>query len=182
MRCFFLFIIALVCASCENELKEVNSIASKEMRLPIEISKNVELIYSDSAIVKARLRSPVLKYIKVASPYYEMPVGLHIDFFNPTTLAVESTLDSKYGIRYPNGSLVEVRNQVVVINSKGERLDTERLIWNEKTGKIYTDKFVKITRATEVLYGDGLETTQDFRKYRIMKLRGTLNIKDAPGK
>jgi LPS export ABC transporter protein LptC len=85
-------------------------------------------------------------------------------------------LQAKFGRKYENQGLVEVRDSVVVINKKGERLDTEKLIWNEKTGKIYTDQFVRIQTKNEVIYGEGLTANQNFSSYKIFKIRGVFNL------
>ena len=67
----------------------------------------------------------------------------------------------------------------MVVNKKGETLNTEHLIWEEKTEKIHTDEFVKITTEDEVIFGHGFESNQDFSKYRIKKIKGTIDLKDA---
>ncbi len=174
---FLLLAISFCLLACENDLSKVEKIADNEVSLPIETSKDVEIIYSDSAIIRANLKSPILKFYNVTNPYHEMPIGLKVDFYGPG-LILESTLTAKFGRKYQNQRLIEVKDSVVVINNKGERLDTERLIWNEKTKKIYTDKFVRITTANEVLFGEGMEANQNFTNYKIFKPRGTFNIKD----
>lgn len=44
--------------------------------------------------------------------------------------------------------------------------------------KIWSDKFVTITTKNEILMGDGFEARQDFSKYKIKKLKGTVTIKE----
>lgn len=174
---WLLFLVAGI-SSCETDLSEVKVIASNEINLPVETSRNIEIIYSDSANVKARLKSPFLKHFKVErNPYYEMPEGLHVDFFNIERV-VESQLSAKYGVRYENQGIIELRDSVVAVNTKGETLNTERLIWNEKTDKIYSNKFVKITTADKVIYGNGFESNQNFTRYRILDVKGIININE----
>lgn len=178
MRALLFLVLIFGFYACENELADVNVLASKEVILPIEVSKRVELIYSDSAIVKAKLRAPILKLVKVENPFYEMPEGLYVEFYKGGIGKIESTLKADYGIKYEKTNLIEVRKNVVVVNSIGEKLETEKLTWNEKSGKIYTDQFVKITRKDEVLFGEGLEANQQFNRYKILKLKGTINLKE----
>jgi hypothetical protein len=71
---------------------------------------------------------------------------------------------------------MEARKNVVVVNEKGERLNTEHLIWDEKKEKLLSDDFVKITTKDEIFYGNGFEANQDFTKYRIYKLKGTISL------
>jgi lipopolysaccharide assembly outer membrane protein LptD (OstA) len=67
---------------------------------------------------------------------------------------------------------------VEVINEKKEQLNTEKLYWNQKEGKIYSNDFVKITTQEEILMGEGFESNEDFTKYSIKKLKGTININE----
>ena len=71
---------------------------------------------------------------------------------------------------------MEAKNTVKVKNVNGDLLETEHLVWNEKTEMVYTEEFVKITTKDEVIYGEGLESNQDFTKYTIKKISGTIML------
>ena len=73
---------------------------------------------------------------------------------------------------------MEAKEDVVVTNIKGEKLNTEQLVWDQKSGKITSDVFVKITTEDQVLMGEGLIANEDFTNYRILKPRGTISIAD----
>ena len=166
----------LALTACENELSKVQAIAEKQSYIPVETSTDVSLLYSDSAVMKAKLTTPLLKNFKIKSPYYEMPKGLRVEFYTPD-LQIESYLTAKKGWRYINQGIIEVRDSVVVVNKKGEKLETERLIWNEKTQKIYTNRFVKISTKDQVIFGEGFEANQNFTAYKIFKIKGTVSVK-----
>ena len=70
-----------------------------------------------------------------------------------------------------------VRKNVVVINEKGNQLNTEHLVWDEKQQKLLSNEFVKITTPDEIMYGTGFEANQDFSKYRIFNIKGTISLK-----
>lgn len=174
---FFLFFLS----SCENKLEDVATIGAMKNKGPVETAKDIDITYSDSAKVKARVLSPLLyHFTDIENPYYEMPNGVLINFYNTKidTLMLESVLSAKYAIRYEKKQVMEARDSVVVINKKGEKLNTERLVWNEATQRIYSDKFVKITTKDKIIFGDGFEANQDFSKYRIFKIKGIVNIKE----
>lgn len=175
-----LLIFLLGLSACENDIALVNSITAED-ELPVESGKNVEYIYSDSAIIRAKVTAPQLDRYLGKKNYMEMPKGMHVIFYN-TKQEVETNLTADYGIGYDNGtgiSKMEARRNVCVINEKGERLNTEHLIWDAVTKKIYTEEFVKITTKDEVLFGNGLTADQDFSKYTIHHLTGTLSINDS---
>ena len=76
-------------------------------------------------------------------------------------------------------NLMEAKNTVKIKNENGDILETEHLVWNEKTEMVYTEEFVKITTKDEVIYGEGLESNQDFTKYTIKKISGTVTLTHA---
>lgn len=185
-KTFFLFQVLLpvffICfTACENDIAVVNSITSAtEKELPVESGKDVEIIYSDSAIVRAKLTAPELNRYSGKSPYSEMPKGMNVIFYDQYS-NVQSKLTANYGIGYDSGNgmeRMEADGNVIVINEKGEQLNTEHLTWNAVTKKIYTDKFVKITTKDEIIWGDGLDANQDFSKYQIKNVKGTIAVKD----
>ena len=175
------FIFAFLVA-CENDITVVNSMSYvDEKALPSETSKNVEFLYSDSAKVRSKLVAAQIDRYTGQKAHFEMPKGMKVIFY--TLYPKEQTrLTADYGIGYDNNNgmeRMEAQRNVVVINEKGDRLNTEHLTGNALTKKIYTDKFVKITTKDEVIWGDGLEANQDFSEYEIKNVKGQINIKDS---
>lgn len=173
--CLFLFTIIL--SACVNDLEEVNAVVENEV-LPLSVADDIEIIYTDSAQLKVILEAKHLKRFAGEDPYIEMTGGVYVRFFNNLG-SVESELKSNYAISYEKSDIMEAKENVIVINKKGETLNTEHLIWEKKTEKIRTEEFVKITTEDEVIFGHGLESNQDFTKYRIKKIKGTINLQDA---
>jgi LPS export ABC transporter protein LptC len=91
---------------------------------------------------------------------------------------VESYLSSEYAISYNESKKVILRRNVEVMNVKGERLNTEELYWDQKSGKIHTDKFVQITTAEQIIMGDGMTANQTFTEWEINRYRGTINLQN----
>ena len=98
-----------------------------------------------------------------------------MEFYDPQ-MEVSSTLTSNYAIRKEKENTIEAKDDVVVVNVKGEKLNTEQLIWNERTSKIYSNEFVKITTPDKIIFGNGFESNQDFTNYKIFSIKGTINI------
>lgn len=71
---------------------------------------------------------------------------------------------------------MEADNNVVVVNKKHDTLRTEQLFWDEMQHKIYTSKAVNITTKTQILYGDGLVSNEDFSNYQITNIKGSVTI------
>ncbi|HYV94546.1 MAG TPA: LPS export ABC transporter periplasmic protein LptC [Chitinophagales bacterium] len=143
-----------------------------------ETGKDVVALYSDFGKVKAKLIAPVMNHVDdEKNPYTELPAGLTL-FFYTDSLKVQSQLTAGYGISYDKSDEMIARNNVVVTNIYGDKLESEELIWNQKTEKISSEKFVKITTKDEIIYGDGFESNDDLSNYRIKKIRGTLQVHD----
>jgi LPS export ABC transporter protein LptC len=148
----------------------------KELR-PSQIGDSVTLLYSDSTQLKVVLKANrMLIFNKnVTEPYTLLPKGLFVTFFDDQE-KVSATLKANYGIRYDIKKQMEVKYAVELINKDGTKLETEKLIWNEVTQRIYTDAFVKITNRKEIIMGTGMESNQDFTKYEIKHVTGQILI------
>ena len=161
--------------SCENDPAEIDRVISKD-ELKYETMKNVELLYSDSAILRVRLEADtMLRYLDLNTPTQIFPNGIRVDFFEPGG-RVQSELTSKYAIRYEKKNEILVKDSVVWESKGYDRLETEELIWDEANNKVYTKKFVKITRPEEIVYGYGFEADQEFSRWEINAITGRIKV------
>ncbi len=170
------FIFLNACSSDKAKQNVAKSLMSDTMLFTQEGS-NVTITYTDSGLLKASIFAPkLIGYKKDGNDIMKMPKGVKGEFFNNLGLK-ESTLTAERGISYQTQKKTEVWQNVVVTNFKGEKLNTEKLTWNQNTQKIYTDKFVRITTADEILTGEGMEAEQDFSKWTILKPKGSIALK-----
>lgn len=142
-------------------------------------SLKFQIIYSDSGKLKAVITGDTLEqYFKTEtrSPYDEMKDSVHLKFYNKFE-KVETELMADYAIRYPEKDEMHAKGNVVVFNKKGERLDTERLTWNEKTRMIHCDTTVVITKpGGQKIVGSSLVSDEKFENYKITQVTGKLQI------
>ncbi len=164
-----------VFASCKNDMSEINAVVNKSQGQE-EKAYDVTLIYSSEAKVQARLFAKEFVRNEVAKPtYIDLKKGLKVEFYDDS-LNVQSTLTAKYARIYEQKQNVLIRDSVLIVNKKGEKLRTEELVWNQTIQKFYTDKAVSITTGTQTLYGDAMEANHDFSWYRITNLRGSMSV------
>ncbi len=168
--------VFIVLASCENDIKEVIELSTNEEQA-ILTAVNVELTYSTHGEYKARMEAPLLKrFIKDKDKVeLEFPEGVKM-FFYDNDGVVTSSIRANYSIYYETEGIWEARKDVEALNKKGEKLNTEYLIWNREKATISSNEFVKITTDEGVLYGDGFVSDQEFNKWEIKKGRGVFNI------
>lgn len=171
-----LFSFGIICFSCENDIKEVEQLTKVE-NVPLKKGKNVELIYSEDAAVKIKVTAPKMEEYANEEPYLEMSEGIKVVFYD-SLKQVNTTLTANYAIHRIAKNIMEAKNDVVVVNEKGEQLNTEHLVWSQDSAKIYSDEFVKITTTDEILMGEGFEANEDFTKWKIHKIKGTINLKE----
>lgn len=161
--------------SCKNSLEEINEVTASPSD-PAETAREIEMFYSDSGKVKFKLTAGRLERKSGENPVTEFFDGVKIVFFDDS-MKSESEVQSQYAIHFEKEEKIIAKNNVVVVNVKGETLNTEELTWEQQKHLVYTDVFVKITTADETLFGDGLESNEDFTKYKIKKIKGTINRK-----
>jgi len=168
-----LFLAALALAACEQVAKRADMLYTPD-DTAVEVARDVEILYSDSAVVRVRVTGPTLhNHTEREDARQEFPDGIKIEFLTPT-LSVRSTLTAKFAERRQDKGLVVARDSVVLTTIEQEKLETEELIWDEVAQKIRTDKFVKVTKPGEVIYGFGLEANQDFSFWKITVPKGTI--------
>lgn len=160
---------------CKNDPKEINALVTKGAQQE-DKAEDVTILYSDNGHVKMKLYAKEFVKNDVAKPpYTEMRRGLKVEFFDDS-MKVESTLNARYARYYEKQNNILIRDSIVVVNKKGEKLNTEELVWNQSAKKLFTEKFVKITTPTQVMYGDGLEANEDFTWYRILNPKGIVAV------
>jgi LPS export ABC transporter protein LptC len=106
-----------------------------------------------------------------------LPNGVLVLFYDDAQKE-DGRLKAKYGISYDAQQKIIVRNDVEVVNVKGEKLNTEELTWDTKTHMLFTDRSVKINTGKEVLFGEGMTAKEDFSQYKIKHLTGTVKVKN----
>lgn len=146
--------------------------------IPDLTAKNFEFLRSTSGRVVAKLQSPVMEQYDGDEPQVIFPEGFKVEFYDKN-MKVESVITADYGIHYVKKKLINAKNNVVVINfTKDEQLNTDDLFWDQRRKRIYAESDVKITRPTEVLYGSGFDSDEEFTRYEVFKSKGEVELKE----
>jgi LPS export ABC transporter protein LptC len=169
----------MLIAACSNDLEKIHEISiQNQASFPIETIKDCEIIYSDSAKVRVLLNATLMNRYADEESYIEFKNGLKVQFFDVNGKK-ESELNADYAIIDEEKDLMLAQHNVVVRNVDGDVLETEKLNWNQQKEEIFTDEFVKITTENEVIFGQGLVSNQNFSKYTIRKIKGTITINQS---
>jgi LPS export ABC transporter protein LptC len=168
-------LLSVLVASCSNSMKEINELVSQSQAQE-DRGKDVTVLYSDAGKIKVRMFTHELIRNDAATPAYtDMKNGLKVEFFNDSSV-VKNTLTARSARWYSEANNILIRDSVVVVNDRGERLETQELVWNQSIKKFFTEKPVSIATATQIIYGVGMEANQDFSWYKILKPTGTVRV------
>ncbi len=175
-----IFISLGLLIACSNDLNQVKEIVSEDF-ISVERGEDVEILFTEDAIPTIKIiGKTALRYAAIPPdlPYTEFPDGLKLYVYNEQG-EVESELSANKGTMADNSDNLEVSGDVIIINEKGEQLQTEELTWNKIDKKIKTDSFVKIFTEDEVIYGTGFEADENFTNYVIFNISGIVKVKDG---
>jgi LPS export ABC transporter protein LptC len=163
-------------SACENDEQSIHEWT--EQKMMVEKAVDVTSLFSQSGELRARLKAPVMLRYQSDTVAVEFPNTLHVDFFDSTRNR-ESWLDARYGKYFESLNKVLLRDSVVVINIKGDTLNTAELWWDQAQRKFYTDSVVRISTIDKrIMGGKGLEAGQDMTWYVIKQPTGTVMMKD----
>lgn len=138
VNCLMIGILFL--ASCENDINEVNKLENIAAEEAVDISKDVKIIYSDSARVKAQLSGPEMRVYHDTSgnrnSNYEFKKGLQIIFYDANGIESQR-IKSDYGIQRAKEGVIEFRKNVIITMANGSTIRTEEFIYDQTNKKYY---------------------------------------------
>ncbi len=174
---FGTWLLLLAMVACGADEVDKIKVSASHKDLPVEVGSNITINYTDSGYLKAKVFAPMLeRYANENRMETEMRQGITAYFYDNRG-KVTSYIKSKYAIRNERDRTLTARNDVNVVNNKGDTLRTEELVWDEKTDRIYSDKFVKITSPDRIILGSGLESNTEFSRFRVLNITGVISLK-----
>jgi len=152
-----IFIFSILLTSCGPEAIENQA---EDYEGPILELTDIETLYSDSAVVRLKLKAPRrLEFLNKDSEY---PQGIYLEFYEADG-SMSATLQSNYCYHYSTENKYRVLGNVILKSFEDEdQLNTEELFWDPIKEIVYTDKFVRVETEGRILMGEGLEAKQDF--------------------
>lgn len=141
---------------------------------PVKSAVNIHLMQSDSAIVRSELFAA--KQLEFATGDLEFPEGIEIKMYEKDgQLSTTIRADKGYFIRsknlYKGVGNVQVENLI-----KNQKMQSEELFWDQRTKKIYTEKFVTIQDKETIFNGTGMEADDSFKDYEFKNPTGSIPL------
>lgn len=166
-----MFVILIFLTSCDDKFKP-SQISVDSDDFPSQESWNSTVFFSDSGKTKAVLEAGHISVYKNKG-YTLIDSSAKVNFYKNDVIV--STLTGKKGRINDKTKDIEIYDSVVVINTEGSELRTQKLFWNNHTQKVTSDEFVKIKTPSENIEGIGFESDQNLKNYKIFKVSGTFN-------
>lgn len=174
-------LLQLSLSSCgEDDLKKAAKL-SKKISLDTNRTTSVEIIYSDSAKVKAKGFAPVLDEITPASgtKLQEMPKGVKIQFLDDS-LKITGSITSDYAIMKETEKLIIFKRNVIVVN-QNLTFNTEELTWDQNKQMFFSPKGVVTQPDGSFANAVDFSAPQDFSYYKTGSGYGETYLKESFG-
>lgn len=167
-------LLAGMLLSCTNDLDQVAAVAVAD-DAPDRITTRSEQLYTEQGRPKYRLAAGEIREWLREPQRTLLEDGVRLEFFDSIGQP-GSVLTSRRGIITHQARRMEAIGEVVFVNSKGERLETEQIIWYQDSARIYSDKAVRIQRGDNIIHGQGLVAAEDFSRYQVQRVTGSLQL------
>lgn len=161
---------------CINDPAEVATLRQQQLTADVEVARGVRILYSDSARIRLIITAPtMLNYTKAGLRQQEFPDGLHVTFLDERE-DTSSTLIANWGVYERRDNAITVRDSVVWQSVDAQRLETEELIYDDRTQLIHTSKFVVLSQPDYVITGYGLEADHNFDNAKVLQVDGRVPV------
>ncbi len=161
--------------SCKNDPDVIRALTGKGNRRE-DHAEDVTVIYSKDGKINMRIFAHDFVRNETAHrPYIDMNDHLKVEFYNDSGV-IQDVLTADSSRYYEAQGDLIVWDSVHIVTKKGEQLNTDELIWSASIQKFFTEKPVRITTASEILYGNGMEANSDFTWYQITHPKGTVQV------
>lgn len=126
---------------------------------------------SEEAEISFILYAPVMNKYLGDNPYRDFPEGITVSSYSNGEK--QTTLTADYAINEERTDRMEAHKNVVIVDLvKQESILTEKITWDKRNKRIFSDVEVTQIKADGTINkGDGFESNERFTKYDIRNPR-----------
>lgn len=178
------FICTCVACGGRKNIGQAEAVTGEE--IPSMVTYGVSMLISDSGIIKYHAVTPNwTRYGDEAKEAYQyFPEGVRFEQVSKrsgdTLFLANQTIEADTAYNWENKQLWRLIGNVEVTSLQGEYFRTEELFWDMHSHKVYSDSFIHIERAENIIEGYGFNSTDDFSKYEIRQTSGVFPAKEQP--
>ncbi|HHV86803.1 MAG TPA: LPS export ABC transporter periplasmic protein LptC [Petrimonas sp.] len=177
----FAVVVFLFIVSCGKKDENLINMKFDPETMPSMVTDSAVQLISDSGRTRYKIVANVWEvYDKAKEPFSYFPEGFYLERFDEK-FNVEATIIADTAWNYTAKKLWRIKGHVDIKNMQGHEFKSDELFWDQKTAKIYSDKYIEIKRGALELKGYGFESNQEMTDYRIMRPHdGKLPFEDEP--
>jgi hypothetical protein len=149
---------ALWLTACENDLNNIKKIANMTSGLAVDTPRGVDIIYSDSAVVKGKMITPLLIKYSTDKPYDVMPEGVKVISFDKFGKE-DGNIIADSAVQLENENITKFYKNVVVTTADGSIFKSDEIIWDQPKKKFHSGKPWELRRPNgDIFNGVGFES------------------------
>jgi LPS export ABC transporter protein LptC len=171
--------LLLLSTSCAKENKETVEVAFDPETTFTMKTTDVSTLISDSGVTRYKAEAKEwLVYGKAKEPYSYFAKGIYLEKFD-TLFNAELTVKADTAYYYDKKDFWKLIGNVEIKNTEGEIFETSLLHWDQKEGKAYSDRFIRIEQKDQVITGIGFESNLNMTKYTIFNSTGIFPVSET---
>ncbi len=168
---FFLF-------SCNDSKKHITASFESPDSMSVISTYGVTTLISDSGRISYKvIAEEWLMYEKRNPPFWAFEKGAYLEKYNDS-MQVEATLSSDTAYFFSKAELWKLSGNVRIQNEKGEKFFTDMLYWDQDSGYIYSDSYIKIEQQDQITEGRGFNSNQNLTRWQILNTEGIYPIEE----
>lgn len=165
-------IVMLLAGACREERKIDVMAGLKPANMPMMTTRNISTLISDSGIIQYKIVAPIWKvYDNTDTSYWSFPEGLYLEKFD-RYFHVVATVAADSAVYFKNKKLWRLMGNVELTKVPKDLFLSQRLFWDQRRRRIYSDTFIHIENATHVLEGTGFDSDDRLTEYRVLNPQG----------
>ena len=170
------FVLLILSVACREEKKVDVAAGLNPAKMATMTTKNISTLISDSGVIQYKIVAPLWQvFDEVDTPYWFFPKGLFLQKYDPY-FQVRATVAADSARYFKNQRLWRLEGHVEMTKMPKDLFLSERVFWDQRQGRIYSDTFIHIENATHVLEGTGFVSNENLTQYRILNPEGIFPV------
>lgn len=165
-------------SSCQEKGREAASLAECRDSLALMSTYDVSTLISDSGRISYRIDAAEwLVFDKRQPPFWSFEKGVYLEKYD-REMNVEATIECDTAYYFNEKKLWKLIGNVDIRNPKNERFFTDLMYWDQDSGMIYSDAYIRIEQESQVTEGYGFASNQNLTQWHINNTKGIYTIEE----
>ena len=184
MRSARLFILALASILIANSCGSSDTheaIQGEREEVALQVIHGGTFSYSEKGVIRNELKAGRLERWESdgeSSEVWRVSEGFTL-FIEGDKTNHQALLSGGRGTYEAEKGHLIAHDNVILVNTEGEKLMTEYLVWSNDSDRVHTNRPISVQTSSGTLHGNGLESDSRFENYRIIDPTGAFEIENG---